>query len=188
MVSKLINLISNAIGDASFLGLECESGDFSDCNLNESDERVPFGCENILMFSRSNTTCGSLCGSNRSKRSADKRDGMKINKEGWTPIYMSGDEPTGTGDHEHYRYYLNNNDNLIVHDPFGEGHAWQNCTKTAISIRERATHTPWWKLSSEFTLLFSKDQKYSKYYADTMMTNTTTKHPDYQTTLKPYYG
>ena len=63
---------SNALGDPSQIGLECESGDFSDCNLNEPVGHVPIGCEGILMFSDNNSKCGSLCQSNATKSESSK--------------------------------------------------------------------------------------------------------------------
>ena len=61
-VNKVLNESkSNALGDASQIGLECESGDFSDCDLNEPVEHAPIGCEGILMFSENESKCGSLC-------------------------------------------------------------------------------------------------------------------------------
>ena len=119
---------SNAfIGDASLIGLECESGDFTDCNLDGAAERVAFGCEDILIFSDINSTCGSMCGSKRNKRSASLRTG-------WTLIYMSQDSPMGNGDHENYFDYVNRKrDRLTVYDLNGE--AYTNCEKKAIHIR-----------------------------------------------------
>ena len=175
-----MNYTSYAIGDASLIGLECESGDFSDCILDEIDDYALIECENILMFSKSNSTCGSLCDPQRTRRSASiNHDEMNVNKEGWTVTYMSADEPTGTGDHEHYGYYKRD-DNLIVYDQ--EGQAWQKCKKKAILIRGRQTHLPWWHLSSNFTLLFSKNQKF---YTDSYIIEDQDK---YQTSLKPDYG
>ena len=181
MYSKLMNLLSNGIGDASFIGLECESGDFSDCNLDEFDGDVWMGCEDILIFSNSNSTCGSLCNPKLTRRSASKNGNeMNINKAGWTLMYMSADKPSGTGDHEHYGYYKRD-DILIVYDQ--EGQAWQNCKKRAILVRERKTHLPWWNLSSYYTLLFSKDKKY---YTDGYIRENDKEI--YQTSLKPDYG
>ena len=73
---------------------------------------------------------------------------------GWTPFYMNSDDPSGTGDHEHYFYYLNKNrDRLNVYDP--DGKLYEGCQKKAIHIREVGTMLPWWYLSAFYTLLFS---------------------------------
>ena len=145
---------SDAIGDASLIGLECESGDFSDCDLDEVSDHIPIGCEKILMFSDSNNQCGKLCKSNRSKRSAlPTSDAIRT---GWTPFYMNADNPnTGTGDHEHYYYYVDGDHNrLTVYDY--DGQPYSDCTKKAIHVREKDSHVPWWTLANSYTLLFSK--------------------------------
>ena len=51
---------SYEIGDASLIGLTCESGNFSDCDLTEPAELIPLGCESVLIFSDRNNTCGSV--------------------------------------------------------------------------------------------------------------------------------
>ena len=168
---------SNAIGDASFIGLECESGNFSDCDLDDSDEPVSFGCGSILIFSNSSRTCGSFCGLNRAKRSADE-NGIETKKEGWTRFYMSSDDPTGTGDHEHYWYYVKTDDELKVYDL--DGQAWRKCTKKAIVVRDREYQKFWWELSRSYTFLFSNGTKYYENGAEQKI--------DYQKSLKPDYG
>lgn len=146
---------SHALGDSSLIGLECESGDFSDCDLNRFNDHAPIGCEGILMFSNDNSTCGSMCDSNRAKRSSES-NGFK--KQGWTPYYISEDLPInkdpknpGTGDHEHFFFYSNSNrDKMKVYD--SDGQAYTNCNKTAMDVRERNTHKHWWDLVNSNTL------------------------------------
>ena len=47
---------------------------------------------------------------------------------------MSTDTPGGTGDHEHYFYYLNKNtDRLNVYDYNGK--EYKNCEKKALHVR-----------------------------------------------------
>ena len=140
---------SDDLGDPSLIGLSCESGDFSDCNLNVSSETVPFGCEGVLIFSEDNKTCGTLCNSKRKKRSATER-------EGWTKFFINADSPNGTGDHEHYFHYYGSEklDRLKVYDT--NGNEYEECVKKAIHVRERQTMDPWWKLTRTYTLLFSE--------------------------------
>ena len=140
------------------------------------------------MFSESNNKCGELCGSNRSKRSTLPKNGPI--KTGWTPFYMNSDSPSGTGDHEHYMYYINgDHDRLRVYDSDGE--AYTNCTKKAIHVQQTEIHVPWWTLATSYTLLFSKikyDDK-STYYQ--IQENSEEEKEDdgtYTTSLKPDYG
>ena len=125
----MFKIISIDIGDASLIGLECESGDFSDCDWSEINDRIPFGCEDILMFSNSNSTCGSKCNVNGFER----REIMS--RTGWTLFYTNEDNPFGTGDHENFFEFLNGRDRLKVYDLNGE--AYTNCEKKAIHIRHR---------------------------------------------------
>ena len=70
---------SSKIGDASFIGLECESGDVEDCN--DRTERAPPGCNNVLILSENESKCGSKCNASsnqRLRRSSQKR------KKNWT--------------------------------------------------------------------------------------------------------
>ena len=48
------------IGDASFIGLECESGNVDDCN-DEPEERAPLKCDGSLILSDKVSKCGSKC-------------------------------------------------------------------------------------------------------------------------------
>ena len=139
------------------------------------------------MFSNSNSTCGSLCDSENSKQRRGNKKGANVKKSGWTPFYMNTDDPEGTGDHEHYSYYLTKEDNrLIVYG--SDGQAYEDCTKKAIHIRERLTHSPWWKLAINYTILFSDSGK--TYYSEGEHSEEESKklQTTYQTTLKPNYG
>ena len=149
------------------------------------------------MFSDSNNQCGKLCESNRSKRSAlTNSDPIKT---GWTPFYMNADHPNGTGDHEHYMYYINgDHDRLTVYG--SDGQAYTNCKKKAIHVREKDSHVPWWTLATSYTLLFSQ----FKYNDDSSYVGIQTNNEDelksraiqenieddrtYHITLKPDYG
>ena len=134
------------------IGLNCNTGEFSDCeeSFNEPSESIPLGCDGALFFSDNDYTCGSLCFSNRKKRST--------RKEGWTKFF-SADTPSGTGDHEHYLYFYGDTtrDRLKVYDT--DGMVYTHCEKTAIHVRERETGDPWWKLRKDYTLLFSENTK-----------------------------
>ena len=123
--------------------MSCESGDFSDCELPKSNDPIPIGCEGVLMFSTDSNTCGSNCNSKRSKRSnLDSPSSFG----GWTPYYNDDDDPSGTGDHEHYFYFRNQDWNYrggnakkkIVYGK--DGSAYSNCNRTAIFVREKNTH------------------------------------------------
>ena len=48
------------IGDASIIGLECESGITDDCN-DGTEESVTDECFGIYMAPEKTTTCGSKC-------------------------------------------------------------------------------------------------------------------------------
>ena len=59
----------------SSIGLHCESGDVSDCNLSLSMEVLPYNCKGKLIFSsNSERDCGSKCDFN-TKRSIPLRKG-----------------------------------------------------------------------------------------------------------------
>ena len=101
------------------------------------------------MFSDNNSTCGSMCDFKRTKRSDSGR-------EGWTKFFINNDTPNGTGDHEHYLYFLGatTSDRLKVYD--SSNTVYTNCVKKAIHVRERQTMDPWWKLRKKYTMLFSE--------------------------------
>ena len=146
------------------------------------------------MFSESNTQCGRLCESNRSKRSVLPRNATI--KSGWTRFYMNVDHPepekTSTGDHEHYFYYVKgNHDRLIVYDYDGE--PYEDCVKKAIHVREKSSSLPWWELATSYTLLFSKfkDEERIKNKFSVVQTNSEEEKENdqtYSTSLKPDYG
>ena len=156
--------------------MSCESGDFFYCQ-HEEDGPTPFGCEGALFFSETNSSCKSLCESvsesNRNKRSGSGR-------KGWTKYFRSTDTPSGTGDHEHYFFYYGDDerDRLAVYD--SNGSIYKSCKKTAIDVRERRTHKPWWALTKDYTLLFSK-------FTDQDQTQSLFS-PEYDYRLKPDHG
>ena len=51
---------SSEIGDASFIGLDCPSGNVDDCN-DATVESAPPGCKGALIFSEEESQCGSKC-------------------------------------------------------------------------------------------------------------------------------
>ena len=63
----LLNFQSDDIGDPSLIGLTCESGEFSDLNLQIPNEPSPLGCEGILMFADNQKFSGSLCRKKKTK-------------------------------------------------------------------------------------------------------------------------
>jgi len=172
----VFELKSFDIGDPSLIGLSCESGEFSDCFLDDPAESVPFGCGGVLFFSDKQSTCG--CGSARKKRSDSGR-------EGWTKFFTNTDTPKGTGDHEHYFNFIgdSNLDILKVYD--SSGLEYTGCVKKAIHIRERRTHSPWWKLKNSYTLLFSEN---GSHYSHIWGTRTNCENCTYTYRLKPDSG
>ena len=158
--------------------MNCESGDFSHCYLNETEENVPIGCEGVFMFSDIQHGCESLCEQNDKKRSD-----TNLKKKGWTN-FMNADKPIntsngktcngtdwltsqntkcevgkddacckkGSGDHEHLFYFQNNieRDRLKVYQ--SDGTVFDNCEKKAIHVHEQNTHDPWWELTGKYSL------------------------------------
>ena len=59
-IIKTKTLKSSKIGDASFIGLECESGNVDDCN-DGPDESAPLDCKGALILSDIESQCGSKC-------------------------------------------------------------------------------------------------------------------------------
>ena len=106
------------------------------------------------MFSRQNSTCGSLCGSRERKR----RQTSNIVREGWTEFFLSSDTPftpknsKNPGEHEHYFFYHGHADRkrLKVYDT--NKNEFTNCKKKAIYIRERETGIGWQTLRKDYTL------------------------------------
>ena len=130
----IIEAKSDHIGDASLIGLSCESGNFTGCKLPESIDTVPIGCEGVVIFSIDSNTCG--CNPERSKRSTTFA--------GWTKYYNDDDNPSGTGDHEHYSlkqkewYYRGKASKTFK--AFGkDGTAYDKCERKAISARSKST-------------------------------------------------
>ena len=172
----IIEYKSPVVGDPGLIGLECESGEFSNCYLNDTTERVPIGCEGALFFADVPSRCNFLCDSKRTKQ---KRGTNSRMKKGWTKYYINEDKPLntnsngekckgdsnckkgekgcckkGTGDHEHLSFFQNRNDEhrdrLKVYDSNGD--EFNNCKKIAIHVREAENHTPWWTLKDDYTM------------------------------------
>ena len=51
---------SSKIGDASFIGLDCPSGNVDDCN-DGTVASAPPGCAGALILSEEESQCGSKC-------------------------------------------------------------------------------------------------------------------------------
>ena len=186
-----LSVITNSSGR---FGLECESGEYDDCFEEDtnSDDRLPSGCEQVLIFSESKRTCGSKCNLQTNRQSQ-----QAVLKEGWTlyirferiillSIYdlflyvlqtyqhneLSVDEPTGTGDHENYFV-----DDSNVYEL--DGKTYTNCIKKAIHIRSIDKHISWWNLRG-YSFIFSRR---SKFYWSVKTTQI-----EYTTSLNAYYG
>ena len=63
---------SSEIADASFIGLECDSGDVSDCN-DGTDESSPSELQGYLILSETETKCGSKCNNDPTLRSSTSK-------------------------------------------------------------------------------------------------------------------
>ena len=143
---------------------------------------MPIGCEGALFFSDLSSSCKSLCKSDWEPYRNKRSDSVY---KGWTKYFNSIDTPSGTGDHEHYFFYYGENkrDRSAVYA--SNGSTFKGCNKTAIDVRERKTHKPWWALSKNYTLLFSE-------FTDLNLTKSqfskNQSHPEYQYRLKPDYG
>ena len=55
-----LTLKSSKIGDSSFIGLDCPSGDVDDCN-DGTVESAPAECKGALILSEEESQCGSKC-------------------------------------------------------------------------------------------------------------------------------
>lgn len=93
LLPNSVDDLSVAIGEPSLIALECQSGNFSDCDVSSLDERAPSACNGILIFAENNGTCGSFCGENLEDESHKKRKRRSEN--------------TGVGYEQHHnvRYY-----------------------------------------------------------------------------------
>ena len=58
--SHKINFYSSKIGDASFIVLDCDSGNVDDCDEGP-DESVPSDCQGVLILSETESRCGLNC-------------------------------------------------------------------------------------------------------------------------------
>ena len=57
-----LTLKSSKIGDASFIGLDCPSGNVDDCN-DGTVKSAPPECKGSLILSEEESQCGSKCDS-----------------------------------------------------------------------------------------------------------------------------
>ena len=73
-----LTLKSSKIGDASFIGLDCPSGNVDDCN-DATVESAPPGCKGALIFSEEESQCGSKCNLNLNSGSS-----IRNRKKWWT--------------------------------------------------------------------------------------------------------
>ena len=64
---------SNIIGDASFIGLDCESGIIDDCN-DGTQESVPAECSGLFIAPKETTKCGSQCDLGARRRTTYEHD------------------------------------------------------------------------------------------------------------------
>ena len=67
------------IGDASIIGLDCESGIIDDCN-DGTQESVPAECSGIFMAPKETTRCGSQCNLGTQGRTNYKHDTSVTNE------------------------------------------------------------------------------------------------------------
>ena len=63
---------SSEIADAAFIGLECDSGDVSNCN-DGTDESSPSELQGYLILPETETKCGSKCDNDSTMRSSTSK-------------------------------------------------------------------------------------------------------------------
>ena len=61
---------------------ECQSGNFTDCidNMTDEEESIAEECEGVLMFSKRSSSCGRYCDNQLSSHARSN----KVIREGWT--------------------------------------------------------------------------------------------------------
>ena len=61
---------------------ECQSGNYSDCieNMTDEEESIAEECKGILMFSKTSSSCGAYCNNESSSRTRS----TQIKRQGWT--------------------------------------------------------------------------------------------------------
>ena len=178
---------SSKIGDPSFIGLECESGNISDCH-DGPDESAPPSCQGGLILSDTKSECGSQC---KLPRSNSPRSNSKATRTAkWWTLYTSQaiwnfvkdsliefrfnknfvkakklkrpksvDTPDapGTGDHENYFVKLDLKAHLKKRN---NSLVIDNCKSTAVRIRTIDKQENWPNIP-DTTLLFSDADKYN---------------------------
>ena len=176
-------LIRIKIAEPSLIALDCETGNISDCDVNELPS-VPDDCRGVfsLIFSDVQTTCGSYCTSSKNR---NRRDQYNIVKSGWT-LAINMDQNHGSdssGDHENYLNFFEFEKNIHTIAKDLSGDEYTECKKKAVYVRSREEHKPWFAYSAEYTFLFSKNKKY--HHANKIQF----KHfPSYSKTFRPDYG
>ena len=73
-----LTLKSSKIGDSSFIGLDCPSGDVDDCN-DGTVESAPPECQGALILSEEESQCGSKC-----NLAFKSRSSIRNRKKWWT--------------------------------------------------------------------------------------------------------
>jgi len=80
---------STYIGEANQIGLECDTGNITDCNDSlathqNASEIIPNGCEDKLIFGLNRGLCGTFCKQDSDGHVITKRSENKILRSGWT--------------------------------------------------------------------------------------------------------
>ena len=84
-----ILLKSTYIGEASQIGLDCDTGNITDCNDSlathqNASEIMPNGCEDKLIFGQNEGLCGAFCKQDSDGHVITRRSENKILRSGWT--------------------------------------------------------------------------------------------------------
>ena len=203
------------IGDASIIGLDCESGIVDDCN-DGTQESVPAECSGIFMAPKETTKCGSQCNlgiPGRNNYQHDKNAPEMTDKYwllfksyaktnfSWIAnlikfdnklsihvlAYLSADDLDGTGDHENFFNRDEKQIDVLIDDEI------KNCTKAGLRMREVSEHDFWpAALDSHITILFSKlTEQGLQFYTDGTLDDIEHKDNDmvtYHKTVKAEYG
>ena len=78
-INSYLTFKSSNISDASFIGLDCPSGDVRGCN-DGTLMSAPSGCGGVLILSEEESQCGSHCNLRRNLRSTS----IDNRKKWWT--------------------------------------------------------------------------------------------------------
>ena len=100
---------SSIIGDASFIGLECESGNIDDCN-DGTDESAPPDCQGVFILSETESQCGSKCNNKiRGRRwwTLFTSQAIKIESSEWHNILVSNqNNPVNNFIYRNFKFIL----------------------------------------------------------------------------------